>query len=241
MPASSQKTMLRKQLGNRNKFLVTYSPDYQLKVCGSPTLCVVGDYPTLTDIKLAYGENASAAWLVPQLLNLSEYCGCKDKLQGKPLEECAHIISMEYGYLKISELMLFFYWFKSGKFGRFYGSVDPLVITTSLREFMKERAKVIDRYEQEQREKAEEESRKNKISWEEYCKQNGRPVDVHPLMRKVETKKQEPAEDVEQGIRSAEGILSEYNLSESSRKLMSNMFKKKYGCEPQEYINKHKK
>lgn len=232
--------MLRQKLGNRNKFLITYSPDYQLKVCDSPTLCVIGDYPTLTDIKLGYGENVSVAWLVPQLIDLSEYCGCKDKLQGKPLEECAHIISMEFGYLKISELMLFFHWFKSGKFGRFYGSVDPLVITTSLRDFMKERVRVIEKYEQEQREKAEEESRKRKISWEEYCKIEGRQGETHPLMRNVE-KKQEQAEDVEQGIKSAEGILSEYNLTENSRQMMANMFKKKYGCEPKEYINKHKK
>lgn len=232
--------MLRKQLGNRNKFLVTYSPDYQLKVCDSPRMCVVGEYPTLIDIRLAYGDNVPTAWLVPQLINLSEYCGCRDKLQGKPLEECAHIISMEFGYLKISELMLFFYWFKSGKFGRFYGSVDPLVITTSLREFMKERVKIIEKYELEQKEKADEEARKNRITWEEYCKKNGRPSEVHPLMRKVE-KKQEPVEDVEQALRSAEGILSEYDISESSRQMMINMFKKKYGCDPQEYINKHKK
>ena len=147
---------------------------------------------------------------------------------------------MEFGYLKISELMLFFHWFKSGKFGRFYGSVDPLVITTSLRDFMKERVRVIEKYEQEQREKAEEESRKRKISWEEYCKIEGRQGETHPLMRNVE-KKQEQAEDVEQGIKSAEGILSEYNLTENSRQMMANMFKKKYGCEPKEYINKHKK
>ena len=193
---------------------------------------------------ISCGGNKYGAIRVIDDYHCSEYCGCKDKLQGKPLEQCAHIISMEFAHLKISELMLFFYWFKSGKFGRFYGSVDPLVITTSLREFMKERVMIIEKYEQEKREKAEEEARKNKMTWEEYCEKTGKVGTPHPFMRKPEKKEKKPVEDVEdveQGIRSAEGILSEYNLSESSRQLMVNMFKKKYGCEPQEYINKHKK
>ena len=241
MPDFSQKTMLSKKLGNRKTFLVTYSPDCQLKVCGSPRSCVIGDYPTLTDIKLAYGDNVPAAWLIPQLINLSEYCGCKDKLTGKPLEECAHIIAMEYGYLKISELMLFFYWFKTGRYGKFYGAVDPLVITSSLREFMKDRTREIDRYEQEQREKADEEARRNKITWEEYCEKTGKVGTPHPFTRKPKKKQENPVEDVEQGLRSAEGILSEYDLTDSSRRMMADMFRKKYGCGPEEYINKHKK
>ena len=90
-------------------------------------------------------------WLVPQLYNLSEYCGCREKLQGTPLEECASVIAMEFYYLTVTELMLFFHWFKTGRYGRFYGSVDPLVITTSIREFIRERNTEIDRHEREER------------------------------------------------------------------------------------------
>lgn len=241
-PASSQRTMLRLQPGSRKAFINTYNPDYQLRICNSPTLCVVGDYPTLTDIKLSYGDNASAAWLVPQLVNLSEYCGCKEKLQGKPLEECAHIISMEYGHLKISELMLFFYWFKAGKFGKFYGSVDPLVITTSLREFMKERALLIERYELERKQRADEEARKNKITWEEFCRERGREGEIHPLALKPEEKKEKSEEiDVSTALTVAESIVGNDNgLSDSSLAMMRRLFARKYGCDPEEYVKKHK-
>lgn len=107
-------------------------------------------------------------WLIPQLYNLSEYCGCKDKLQGKSLEECAFVLAAEFYYLKISELMLFFHSFKAGRYGRFYGSVDPLVITTALREFLKERNFAYDRHKQEQEEHERSKSRENAITWDEY-------------------------------------------------------------------------
>ena len=42
--------------------------------------------------------------------------------------------------MKLPELMLFFQQFKAGKYGRFYGSVDPMVITTALQEFLRFRA-----------------------------------------------------------------------------------------------------
>lgn len=50
------------------------------------------------------------------------------------------VIADNFGYLKLSELMLFFQQFKAGRYGRFYGSVDPLVITEALQSFLDFRA-----------------------------------------------------------------------------------------------------
>jgi len=143
--------MLVKKYGSRESFLTLYNPAAQREICKDSDDCFFGDHPTLGKIRAGYGENAPVMWLIPQLYNLSEYCGCKDKLQGSPLEDCANVIATDFFYLKVSELMLFFHRFKSGKYGRFYGSVDPLVITTSLRDFLRERAYAIDRHEQEER------------------------------------------------------------------------------------------
>lgn len=109
-------------------------------------------------------------WIIPQLYDLSEYCGCKEKLHGKPLEECAYVIATEFCYLKVSELMLFFHRFKSGIYGRFYGSVDPLVITTSLHEFLIDRNHAYNKREQDDMERKEMDGRKNAISWNDYKK-----------------------------------------------------------------------
>ena len=100
MPVSQQKSNeITKTYGNRDKFLMTFNPDVQQDICGDSDICFFGGAPTLAQINATYGFQTAAMWLVPQLYNLSEYCGCKDKLLGRPLEECASVISKEFYYL----------------------------------------------------------------------------------------------------------------------------------------------
>lgn len=147
---------------------MAFNPAAQMKLCADVQDCLFGDYPTLSHVKVCYGDNAPKMWLIPQLYNLSEYCGVKDKLQGTALEETAFVIATEYFYLKVTELMLFFHRFKSGRYGRFYGNVDPLVITTSIREFIHERNHEIDNHEQMQRKLQYDEELKQAVTREEY-------------------------------------------------------------------------
>lgn len=130
----------------------------------------MGDYPTLTDLKSAYGKNFAAIWLVPQIDNLTLFTGAKN-ITEQQHEELAKIISTEYGYLKVTELLLFFHRFKAGHYGRFYGSVDPMVITCALRDFIKERNIFIDQYERDANNlRREIDKQKPKVSYEEYLK-----------------------------------------------------------------------
>lgn len=171
LPNSLQKMMqsVVGKYGERNDMLVRYSPSAQIELSSNSDECFFGNYPTLAEMR-AYGANTPIAWLIPQLNNLSEYCGCKVKLQGEVLEETAHIIAQEYYHLKVSELMLFFYRFKAGRYGRFYGSVDPLVITTALRDFADERLAELRRHENAERMAKMEEERKGCITYEEYIR-----------------------------------------------------------------------
>lgn len=147
--------------------MARYNPDQQKELCQDKYDCWFGEHPTLAGLK-AYGTNAPVSWLIPQLLDLSEFCGCRDKLTGRMIEDLAGIIASEWFYLKVSELMLFFHWFKAGRYGRFYGSVDPLVIVTSLRVFMAERGDAISRMEQQERERRMEQHRANAVTYDEY-------------------------------------------------------------------------
>ncbi len=87
------------------------------------------------------------------------------------MQQCATVIATTYHYLTVSELMLFFFRFKAARYGRFYGSVDPLVITSALRDFVRERNDAYFKHEQEERERKEREAKKNHkpITWDEYC------------------------------------------------------------------------
>lgn len=163
--------------------LSRYNPDNQVAIACNVDDCHFGDYPTLAQLRAGYGNKVPTMWLIPQLYNLSEFCGCRDKLQGKPLEQCAFVIATEYHWLKVSELMLFFHRFKAGHYGRFYGSVDPLVITTALRDFCKERAEAYVRHEQQQREEADREKAGKAVTWEEHCMNVYGEVRPHPLSR----------------------------------------------------------
>lgn len=54
--------------------------------------------------------------------------GVKDKLSTFQLDSISQVIMATWGYYKVSEMMLFFLQFKSGKYGKFYGAVDSMVI-----------------------------------------------------------------------------------------------------------------
>ena len=156
-----------------NDFLQRFSPAVQFAICADIRQCHLGDYPRMSEVNLAYGSQASVAWLIPQLHNLSEFVGAKEKLRNESLKECAVIIANEYGRLRISELMLFFYRFKTGHYGRFYGNVDPVIIIDALRQFVRERNDFIDRLEREEYWKKLEEDRQKSCTYEEYLRMTG--------------------------------------------------------------------
>ena len=187
LAGSSQTTgLLATKHGDLMSFVKKYNPGYQREICGKKDECFFGNYPTLSQLKSAYGTNAPVIWLVPQLYNLSEYCGCKDKLTESQLEECAHVIASEFFYLKVSELMLWLHRFKAGMYGRFYGSVDPLVIVASLHDFIRERATAIEKHDNELKRVQMEIERSKAIPWEEYCKRNNIQGREDPLANLTE-------------------------------------------------------
>jgi len=167
---------IKHRFGSRNDLLLRANPDAQLGCARNPKLSIICAAPTLTELNRTYGEKTSTAWLMAQLFDLSEYCGVKDKMDEVQIKKCAQVIESEFAFLKISELMLFFHWFKAAKYDRFYGSVDPLIILAALRNgFMRERAAIIEQHEREQRKRELDAHKAIAITYNEFL--NNRKTD----------------------------------------------------------------
>lgn len=162
---------IRNKYNEIDDFLLSCNPSFQKYYTGKPLLAFKHDVPTLGLLRSAYGENAPIVWLVPEILNVSEFCGCKDKFTKEQMRDTAGLITSAYPWLKVSELLLFFGWLKLGKYGKFYGCLDPMVITTALQDFLNDRAIYLSKIEQQERERKAEEDRKKphytRAEWEE--------------------------------------------------------------------------
>lgn len=135
--------------GNALSFATTFNPDMQITCARNIERSFMGDAPTIAALNQAYSDVQVVGWIIAQLTDLYKFTGVKDKMDIRQMECLAEIIRTEYFYLKSSELLLFFFKFKAGEFGTFYGVVDALVISNALVEFKKFRQQQIEKFERE--------------------------------------------------------------------------------------------
>lgn len=168
--------LVLKEYGNQMQFLSKLSPSAQKFAGRHPERAHFGNAPTLTIMNKTYGEGFAASWLLPQILDLVAFSNSKGTLNEAQMEFLAESIANEYYFLKASELLLFFYRFKCGTYGKFYGNVDPMAIMQGLEKFMKERRDAHRHHEEEELRKERDELSKKAISVEEYCQKRGLPA-----------------------------------------------------------------
>lgn len=169
--------------GNGANFLNMLNPSAQLVAGKNPERAILSeDAPTLAIMRKVYGEEFPATWLMPQVLDLVVFSNSKNTLDDKQAEFLAEVIANEYYFLKASELLLFFYNFKTGKYGRFYGVVDPMRIMEALGEFKDERDRVIEQHRREEEKRLEAQTPKlPSVKPEEWCRQCGLP-EMHSVI-----------------------------------------------------------
>ena len=80
-------------------------------------------------------------------------------MTNEQIEDISDFLATEYKDVKFSIFQLFFYRFKRGDFGKFYGKVDPMVITCALKDFVDECARKMDEYLTEEYESRQRENR----------------------------------------------------------------------------------
>lgn len=154
--------------GDKNRFLQTFHVNNQITYTNDEQRCHFGTAPTLAQVSKAYGQQTTEEWLIYQIVDLSEFCKLKSKLNSTQVKQTAQLIMHAYGYLKVTEIMLYFRRFKFGQYGRFYGSVDAMIILDCIKKFCNERRDAIHSQRKREEEEERERQRRGCISWEEY-------------------------------------------------------------------------
>ena len=154
-----------------------YNPDLQQVAADNEQRAILGTAPMLCVLDAAYGDGSAVTWLIPQLHNLCAAVGVKTKLDDNQFKQLATMIRDEFGYLKATEVMLFLWRLKAGKYGEFYGSVDIQRVMRALRgKFYDERTKVIEAYEEELKDRERIERAKTAL----------KPHEVEALRRRLQ-------------------------------------------------------
>ena len=91
------------------QLLTRFNPDVQRYCAIHVDRCFTGDVPTLFDVCKAYSPEAADSWLDVQLTDLVVFCGVKGKAEYSTIVDAVTaVVADNFGYLKLSELMLFF-------------------------------------------------------------------------------------------------------------------------------------
>lgn len=106
------------------------------------------DAPTLIDVAAIYGQSVAIGWLYTLIVNISEFCGLRDRVSEQQGYELAELVLCEFFYLKMTEMLLFCRRFKAGRYLRFYASFDPQSFMASIRMFLADRNEAYAKYYQ---------------------------------------------------------------------------------------------
>lgn len=167
----------RRKYRDSKSFLITFAPKQQYIYCLHKDRCFSGNAPSLSVVANCYGRDTAELFVGAQVKDLMEYSGCKDKLTIMQIDAISRVIVSQYYYLKTTEIMYFFFLFKGGHFGEFYGAVDTIAITKALHEFLKFRNETIDTIERQRKQdeffQNKESYSANAITYEEWIKKRG--------------------------------------------------------------------
>lgn len=147
----SSNTLAQKQnLTLATKILKDFAPNLCAKFATEALeRCFSAKTYTLTQLRLNCA-GLQNSWLSAQITYLNSISGATQMTEMQ-MTMLASNISQTYGYLKITELMVFFFQLAGGKYGKFYGAVDPMQIMVDLNEFMKYRSVMLDKIESDRR------------------------------------------------------------------------------------------
>ena len=100
--------------------------------------CHNGTAPTIRDCVRDFGRETVRSVVRQHLDLFIDFLKAKDKPSNKQRDTIVWFVLSQFSGLKITEFQLYIIKAMSGAFGKFYNTLDPLDVTTSLRQWVKE-------------------------------------------------------------------------------------------------------
>ncbi len=214
-----KKNSLRKNFRSFKDFAIEFNPQTQVDFASNIRQTIMGEYSTLHALDEAFGEKASSKWLTVAITDINEFCGSKS-MSDDQIKSLASLIALEYKHVKFSVMQLFFYKFKCGMFGKFYGKVDPMVITCALKDFISECEQQRQEYltEEYRNKVAEEDKYRNTVymSWYNLCQE---------LFSKIDPKDKDGLTNIDVGMIYSDEKCLEITLSKQQYEVLTGTYK----------------
>ena len=139
--------------------LIEYiSPRHMWEYAANEERARSNERETIEDITIKYGLDTILSIVDQFIIDFISFVKSSKKPTNNDIRELSLITCIEYKYIKITELPIFFCKLKAGKFGKFYNNLDPQDITSALCQFANDsRAHTRALTERETREKEEKE------------------------------------------------------------------------------------
>lgn len=154
-----------------SEYLSMFSASNMVRYCRAVDRCFTGSAPMLRDLCEAYGENLCVAWLSGLIYDLNEFVGQRQQTPQQS-DALAWMLLDEAKQYKLTELMYFFYRYKVGLQGEFYGGVNSNKVLSDLKKFKEVQGEHLSRIYKQQEEERREieriEQKKQVMSYETY-------------------------------------------------------------------------
>ena len=127
-----------------------YAPTNWGYVVANAGKAYTADCPTLAAVSTVYGNDYAVLWLTAQVTAVYAMSPNRDEGIVDGINIFCQTFFAEVRYYKLTELMLFFGRYKSGRYDASYSSFDTRRIGVAFREFLKERQVELAKAEREQ-------------------------------------------------------------------------------------------
>lgn len=164
--------------GDFGTFCDTFGLDKMQRYCAHPGRCVNGNAPTLASVKHAYGLPSAKLWIKALAADFAANAVNRSdrRMTEEQLDDWADTALTEWGYLTVTEWMLFFQKAKAGKFGSLYNDVNCIRLSEMVNDFVygEYRQRLKDQFENEcnkaMREREEAERKGKTMTADEFKK-----------------------------------------------------------------------